>query len=93
MFNHSYLVDSMYLADVFDMTVRDVCCKQQQHSFVLSCFSVFQVTPSTVSVGTIEAGRMYPVKIYVANVGTKPARFRIDLQKHFQEGQEGSVES
>eukprot|EP00752_Nemacystus_decipiens_P011329 g10067.t1 len=38
----------------------------------------FQVTPSSVSLGAIRIGCPVPLKLEVANVGDKPARFRVD---------------
>eukprot|EP00903_Cladosiphon_okamuranus_P016097 g14858.t2 len=39
---------------------------------------VFHITPSSVSLGAIQVGCPVPLKLQVANVGDKPARFRLD---------------
>lgn len=46
--------------------------------------AAFQVSPTSVSLGAMQVGRAVPVKVQVANVGDKPARFRVDsrLSKH-----------
>lgn len=69
------------------------CCPQQPRPIALSCathafshrhaliprvLAAFQVYPSAISLGQIEVGQTYPTKVQVANVGAKPASFRVE---------------
>lgn len=41
-------------------------------------FSAFEVYPATVSLGEVELGRRYPLKLHVTNAGGRSGSFRVD---------------